>query len=194
MDMRSHGESQGEYVTYGLKEREDLNLWVDLIRDKIGKDGIIGLHGQSMGGATVLMYGGKYEDKIDFIIADCAYSSGKEIIRRELKKSNIPFFTVYYLVNKKIKKICGFDMNSISPKDEIKNSKTPVLFIHGTTDKLVPYEMSVEMYNEKAGEKDKLLLIEGAAHVEAYATNKELYIKTVEDFIRNVKNERIKPM
>ncbi|GAB6169773.1 alpha/beta hydrolase [Clostridium carnis] len=186
IDMRSHGESDGKYVTYGYKEREDLDIWVDLMREKVGNDGILGLHGQSMGGATVLMYGGKYEDKIDFIVADCAYSNGRQIIKEQFKKSNAPFFPLYILLNRRLKKICRFDMNLVSPIDDIKNSKVPVLFIHGTNDNLVPYKMSEEMYNSKGGNLDKLLLVDGAKHVEAYATNNKLYKDTLKEFLDSI--------
>ncbi|MBX7407847.1 alpha/beta hydrolase [Clostridium chauvoei] len=186
IDMRSHGESEGEHSTYGYKEVKDLDKWVDLMREKVGKEGIIGLHGQSMGGATVLMYGGKHSNKIDFIIADCAYSNGVKIIKSQFKESKVPFFPVYHILNRKIKRICGFDMNKISPIDDIKNSDVPVMFVHGTSDELVPHSMSEEMYKVKKGDKNKLLLIQGAKHVGAYSKDKKLYKETVRVFIENV--------
>lgn len=186
VDMRSHGESEGKYITYGEKEKEDLNILVDLIREKVGSDIILGLHGQSMGGATVLMYGGKYGDKVDFIISDCAYSKGREIIKEQFKEKKVPFFPVYNILNKYLKKVCGFDMDKISPLDDIKNSKVPVLFIHGTGDELVPYYMSEDMFNAKGGEKDKLLLIDDARHVGAYFKDPVKYRKSISSFLKSV--------
>ncbi|MEN8434805.1 alpha/beta hydrolase [Clostridium septicum] len=185
IDMRSHGESEGKHITYGYKESRDLDKWVDLMREKVGEDGIIGLHGQSMGGATVLMYGGRYSSKIDFIIADCAYSNGVAMMKSQFKEAEVPFFPVYYILNRKLKKICGFDMNKISPIDDIKNSDVPVMFVHGTADELVPHSMSEEMYNVKKGDKNKLVLIEGAKHVGAYSKSKKLYKEAVKSFIDN---------
>lgn len=186
VDMRSHGESEGKYITYGEWEREDLDIWVNLIREKVGKDGVIGLHGQSMGGATVLMYGGKYGDKVDFIISDCAYSKGKEIVREQFKEKKVPFFPVYQILNRHLKKVCEFDMDKISPLDDIKNSKTPVLFIHGTGDELVPHYMSEDMFNAKNGEKDMLLLILEGRHVGAYYKDPIKYKNAISDFLKSV--------
>lgn len=189
VDMRSHGESEGKYITYGYKEREDLNLWVDLIRKKVGPNGVIGLHGQSMGGATVLMYAGKYGDKIDFVVADCAYSRGRDIIKYQFKKAKVPFYPVYDFLNIKLKNMCGFDMNKISPIDNIKKSNTPVLFVHGTNDDVVPHNMSEEMFKAKNGKKDRLLLIPGAVHVGAYSKDRKKYGNEIKAFLEEVLNK-----
>lgn len=187
IDVRSHGNSEGNYATYGYYEREDLNQWIDFMTDKLGNDIKIGLHGQSMGAATVLMYGGKYEDKVDFIIADCPYSSGKEILRYQFKQyKGTPLYPLYWFVNRRCKKLCKFDMNDISPIDDIRNKKIPTMFIHGTGDDFVPCYMSEEMYKRKIGDKNKLVLIEGAAHVEAYPKDKIKYSKEVQNFIKEV--------
>lgn len=186
VDMRSHGNSEGMYITYGYKEQKDLDKWVDLIRNKIGENGIIGIHGQSMGGATVLMYGGNYSGKIDFVIADCAYSNGKEILKFQFKSADVPFFPIYNIVNRECIRKCGFDMNKISPIDDIKDNEIPVLFVHGTGDTVVPYTMSEEMFKVKKGNKNKLLIIPDAIHVGAYSKDKKAYIKAVKEFIENL--------
>ena len=186
VDMRSHGESEGQYITYGYKEQKDLDLWVDLIRDKIGIDGVIGLHGQSMGGATVLMYAGNYTEKVDFVIADCAYSNGKEILKYQFKKSDAPFFPIYNIIKRECIKKCGFNMDKISPIDDIKDKDIPVLFVHGTGDNVVPVTMSEEMFKVKKGNKNKLVIIPDAIHVGAYAKDKDTYVKEVKEFIENL--------
>ncbi|MGL5354167.1 MAG: alpha/beta hydrolase [Clostridium sp.] len=186
VDMRSHGDSDGQYITYGQKEQEDLDLWVDLIRNRIGADGVIGLHGQSMGGATVLMYGGNYSEKVDFVIADCAYSSGKEIIRYQFKQSDAPFFPVYNILRRECKKKCDFDMDKISPMDAIKDKDIPVMFVHGTGDTVVPVTMSEEMFKAKVGDKNKLVIIPGAVHVGAYSKDKKTYVNAIKEFINSL--------
>lgn len=186
IDVRAHGESEGKYATYGFYEKKDLDLWVELMRDRLGKDAVIGLHGQSMGAATVLMYGGSY-DKANFIIADCPYSTGRGVVKYQFKEvAKVPFFPLYQFTNLKIRFLCKFSMDDISPRDKIKYKKVPVLFIHGTGDKLIPYTMSEEMFKCKVGDHNKLLLIDGADHVCAYAENKEKYISTVKEFLNEV--------
>ena len=188
IDVRAHGASDGEYPTYGILEREDLDIWVEKIKEKLGEDAIIGLCGQSMGAATVLMYGGRHEEKINFIIADCGYSNGKEILKYQFKKAKVPLTPIYPFLNMVFKIKCKFSMNDVSPIDDIKESEIPTLFIHGTADTTVPCFMSEEMYKVKKGEKDRLLIIEDAGHVVAYDKDKKKYEDIVHKFINSVLN------
>lgn len=185
IDVRAHGKSEGKYTTYGIKEREDMSLWINKIKEIYGDNILLGLHGQSMGGATVLMCS-KIRNDINFIISDCPYSNGRDILRYKFKQSNVPFFPIYQLVNFKIKSKYGFDMDDVSPIDDIKESKVPVLFIHGTSDTTTPPWMSKEMYKTKSGANDKLLLVKDGKHVGAFAKDREGYTKIVKEFIKKV--------
>lgn len=185
VDQRSHGRSEGEYATYGYCEKYDLDLWVNVIRRRIGEDAVIGLHGQSMGGGTVLEYAAinKY---VNFIIADCPYSDVKKLMKHQIKKLNhLPVFPILNVANMKLKRKAKFSINDVSPINSIKDKDIPVFFIHGSKDNYVPTYMSEEMYNTKKGYK-KLLIIEGAVHANAYGTNRELYEKEVKKFLAEV--------
>ena len=184
IDARSHGSSEGVYASYGFYERDDLDLWVDLIRSKIGSDGKIGLMGQSMGASTVLMYGGAHEDKIDFIIEDCGFSNGKEILKYQLKKvAHLPCKPFYYFINRRLRRKCLFSLDDVSPIDDIKDKEIPVLFIHGTEDGTVPFSMGEEMFKIKKGNKNIFYKVEGAVHVGCYPKDKEKYKEAVYNFI-----------
>ena len=185
IDVRSHGNSEGTYATYGKKEIEDLDLWVNFMREKIGQDAFIGIHGHSMGAATVLMYSEIGENKVQFIISESPYSTGKDIIRYQFKKANTPFFIIYRLVDKKIKKTCGFSMGDISPMDAVKKSNIPTMFVHGDKDEKIPYTMTVDMYNMKKGKK-KLFIVEGADHIQCYSINKKTYEKEIYEFLEMI--------
>lgn len=186
VDQRAHGGSEGEYTTYGYYEKNDIDRWIKYLEDKNGKDLYIGLHGQSLGGATVLMCGVN-NDKVKFIIDDCGFSNGKEEIKHEFDKQRyIPFKPVYWLLRKKIKHRCNFDMDEVNPLKEIEKSNKPILFIHGKEDKLVPYTMAEDMYNKRGNKEDLLYLVEDAGHMECYGANREKYEEVVRKFISKV--------
>lgn len=185
VDQRGHGNSEGTYATYGRYECEDLDLWVSCIRQKVGEKCFIGVHGHSMGAATGLMYSVLGKNKIDFIISESAYANAIEVIKRKLNKYKIPFFPFYNLTNHKIKKVCGFSLGEISPMDMVKESKVPIMFIHGDQDELIPCYMSMEMYEIKKGIKS-LCIIPRAKHNTCYATNQEKYENEVKNFLKMI--------
>ena len=187
IDMRSHGESEGKVASYGYNESKDIGSWVRWIKDKIGEDAYIGLHGQSMGAATVMLYGATHPNDIKFVIEDCGFTNAREAIKFQFRKVKIPFWPLYDLIRVKVKRKYKFDFNNISPEDAIVNSDIPVLFIHGDNDKVVPTWMGEALYNEKNGEMDRLYLVQGAGHMEAYSKDKEKYKQVVKEFLDNIK-------
>ncbi|MEG2109003.1 MAG: alpha/beta hydrolase [Clostridium sp.] len=183
IDMRSHGNSEGKYATYGRHEKEDLHIWYKILKDRLKENAFIGLHGQSMGAATSLMYGG-YQNNLDFIVSDCGYSNGKDILKYQIQeKAKAPFKPIFYLLNKKVERVCKFNFNEISPIEDIKNLDIPILFIHGTADITVPCRMSEEMFLNRGKDFDRFLKVSGAGHMVCYAMDKENYKNVLHEFL-----------
>jgi fermentation-respiration switch protein FrsA (DUF1100 family) len=79
----------------------------------------------------------------------------------------------------------GFDIEIASPMDALKNSKLPILFIHGDDDRFVPYEMGKALFDSYNGEKT-LLTIPKAGHAFAYFFDTEEYEKSLDEFCKSV--------
>jgi fermentation-respiration switch protein FrsA (DUF1100 family) len=184
VDQRRHGKSEGKYSTYGYMEKYDLDLWVDWVINKNGSDCVIGLHGQSMGGATVLEYTAinKYAK---FIIADCPYSDMAKLIAHQISFRHLPVHPIINYFDFLLSAKAGFRMKDVSPIKVMEKSSIPIMFIHGALDNFVPTYMSKEMYDAKTGNK-KLLIIDGAKHGFSYITNKSLYEKEMMDFVHQI--------
>ena len=139
---------------------------------------------------------GAKNDKVDFIIEDCGYSSGKEIIKYQIKLVKwVPLNSVYLLLNHKIKKRVGFSLNDVHPIKDIKKCKAPILFIHGDKDTCVPCSMAKKMYDVRKNKNDKLFIVPGADHMCAYSMKKAEYESICHEFIENaelIKNNRRK--
>lgn len=186
VDMRSHGESEGDIASYAYNESKDMGLWVNWVKNKVGDDAYVGLHGQSMGAATVLLYAGQNPEEVKFVIEDCGFTTAREAIKFQFEQVKIPFWPLYDLVRGRINRTYDFDLDDISPSDAIVNSDIPTLFIHGTEDNIVPTWMTEEMYNKKKGPKDMLYLVEGAGHMESYSKDKEKYKGKIREFLENI--------
>ena len=79
VDLRGHGDSQGNYHTLGVRESDDIILWTNWLKKTFKADKII-LLGISMGGATSLMAAAKKSELYSSVISDSAPSDFSRII------------------------------------------------------------------------------------------------------------------
>ena len=92
---------------------------------------------------------------------------------------------VFYPFVKLSAKIFGrFNLEETSPIQAVKNAKVPIIFMHGTDDKMVPCQMSINLY-ENCNNTKKLVLIENAGHGIAYLVDPLKYINELNDFYGN---------
>lgn len=182
VDQRGAGESDGHTITFGIKEHLDCIKWAEYVSDRFGSETKIILTGVSMGAATVLMASGKkLPDNVKCILADCGYSTPKEIIMKTIAEMKLPPKLMYPFVKLGAKIYGHFNLDEYSPIEATKSTKIPTIFIHGTNDDFVPYSMSEKMYQECTALKS-LVPIENAGHGLAYPVNKEKYLQALRDF------------
>jgi fermentation-respiration switch protein FrsA (DUF1100 family) len=184
VDQRAHGKSDGTTISFGIKERFDCLSWVRWANERFGKTIPIFLAGISMGASSVLMASCLDLPKNVYgIIADCAYSSPKEIIRKVCRDIGLPPRLTYPFISAGAYIFGKFNLNKISPKQAVAKSKTPIIIMHGEADCFVPCKMSNEIYDSCASEK-YLFTFFGAGHGFSFATDAEKYDKAVRDFVK----------
>lgn len=183
VDQRSHGQSEGSVITFGIKERKDCLAWIQYAIERFGEDVPILLFGLSMGAATVLMVNDlELPKNVKGIIADCPYSSPKEIIMKVAKEMHFPAHIMLPFVWLGGYFFGHFNLFESSAIEAIKTSELPILILHGNADELVPCDMSKNMI--LSGAKDiRLELFEGAGHGLSYIILPDKYEKTVITFI-----------
>lgn len=182
-DHRRHGESGGTTTTFGYYEKYDLKAVVEYVAGRLSPDAVIGLHGESMGAAVILQYGA-LEDRVDFFIADCAYSSLKQQLSYLLKRDyHLPAFPFLYIADLIVRIRGKFNIKDVCPLGDVKNIRKPILFIHGDADTYVPTFMSEQMYHETQGVK-RLYLARGAAHAQSYKADPAQYEAEIVAFLK----------
>jgi len=159
--QRTHGESEGKFITFGVKERFDLRDWMGKVNEIYGKTKPLFVEGISMGCATTVMALGcpDLPDNLKGVIADCGFTTPREIIWKVLKYDrNAPTASLIMKIgNFFTKTLAGFDMDDYSTIEAIEFNKKrfeqiPILFIHGTKDDFVPIEMTEENFTRCIGE------------------------------------------
>ena len=182
VDHRGAGRSDGKVVTFGVREYRDVLGWTNFVLKEINPNAKIILTGISMGASTVLIASGQVlPENIIGILADCGYTSAKDIIKKVIKDLKLPPNIMYPFVRLGARLFGRFNLEEISPIEAVKNSKIPTIFFHGDTDAFVPHYMSEENFKACTAPK-KLVLIKGAGHGLAFPVDQELYIMEAKEF------------
>lgn len=185
VDQRAHGGSQGNTISFGIKERRDLLCWVDYAISRFGSDVKILLYGVSMGASTVLM-ASEFDLPLNVrgIVADCPYASPMDIILHVGKSMPIPNWLIMPFVMLGARIFGGFDVNETDVCRAVEKAKLPILILHGEADSFVPCSMS-----DVAGHNPRMVqrhTFPGAEHGICYLVDTPRYQKLVREFVEKV--------
>ena len=137
IDLRGHGESEGDRYSFGTYERRDVLGAVDFLVNEGFRVESIGLYGISMGGGAVIGAVSE-EPAIGALVLDSTFADLNPLIEEQWEnESGMPMFVLpgVFLMNKLI---YGYDLRSVQPVEEIGVfAHRPILIIHCTTDELI---------------------------------------------------------
>ena len=183
--QQAHGESEGTYITFGVRERHDVAAWAAYAAMHFGPAHPLILDGLSMGAATVLMASElALPASVRGIIADCGFSSPYAIMKSVLHW-RCPWLVsgpLLALTGVFTRLFGGFGLREVSATEAVAHTKLPILFIHGTGDRFVPCSMSQAAYDACTGEK-RLILVEGAGHGQSYLVDRPRVQAAVREFL-----------
>lgn len=185
-DQRSHGKSQGRFITFGVKECKDFLCWINYHNEQLGKYPIL-LSGLSMGASTVMYLADEDLPKnVGGIIADCGFTSPKDILGCVFKSvTHLPAGIAIWATNLFARLIAGFSLNQKDSRKSLSKNKLPILMVHGKDDDFVPCWMTEEGYAVCAGDK-QLLLVDGAGHGVSFLEDPEAYTALLHKMIEKV--------
>ncbi|MDQ0231873.1 alpha/beta hydrolase [Metabacillus malikii] len=185
-DHRRHGETGGKTTSYGHYEKFDLQTVVHWLKNKVGDSLTLGIHGESMGAVTTLLYAGMVEDGADFYIADCPFSELEAQLLYRLKvEFKLPGAFVMPIAKPFVQFRDRYSLKKVSPLKAVAAIKKPVLFIHSKDDDYIPAEMSRQLYEQKKGPK-KLFIAEKGTHAMSYAENRKEYSDVIDEFLDEI--------
>ena len=183
--QRTHGESEGKWITFGIRERYDCRSWSHYLIQRFGEQIRIVLDGISMGASTVMMATElELPKNVKAVMADCGYTSPWDIICHVAKQSmhlpKYPFMPMFRLM---VKWRVGIDLKALSAETILaKNDKYPVLFIHGEADDFVPHEMSVRNHAACRAPK-RLVSVPDAGHGLSFLVDEATCKEACADFL-----------
>jgi uncharacterized protein len=177
-DARAHGLSDGQYATYGVKERDDIHHWVSWIEENVHPRCVYGF-GESMGAAQLLQSLG-LERRFCAVIAESSFVSFREVaydrvgqpfhagswLGRTLLRPLIEFAFLYSRVR------YGLNFEQASPEEVVGAANAPVLLIHGLEDRNIPPRHSEQIKQRSRG---VLWEVPGAGHTGAYSADPQQF-------------------
>ena len=181
-DFSGCGKSEGEYISLGFYEKDDVIAVMDYLRNTYQIEDF-GLHGYSMGAATALRVLAE-RPEVKGAILDSPYTSIIGFLGPFMSiKEDIEPQDFYEMIREEIQKRAHFDIfdNVI---DKVENIHQPVIFVHGEYDTLVPPHMSEELLEKCSSEKKVRITFPGQHN--SFRSQRSNFVITSINFLLDV--------
>lgn len=165
-DFCGSGKSDGEWVSLGAFEKDDLQVVIEHLRST-GTTSTIALWGRSMGAATSLLHGER-DPSIAGMVLDSSFSDLQKLAEEMVERGRgqglfAPGFVVAMAIRwirSSVKKQADFDIHDLAPIRHADKCFIPALFVAAEGDEFVPKHHSEDIHRVYAGDKS-IIVVEG---------------------------------
>jgi len=167
VDLRGHGRSTGDYLTFGLREARDLSQVIDALEQRGLVAGKIGVYGVSYGATTSIHLAGR-DPRIRAVVAVAPFSTMRDEIP-QYGRTMVPGVgrmisdETYQQAIDEAGRRAGFDPDRASAVEAIQRTSAQVLLIHGSNDWVVPQYHSIRLH-EAARDHSELVSVPWYGH------------------------------
>eukprot|EP00163_Fabomonas_tropica_P032780 TRINITY_DN8361_c0_g1_i2.p1 TRINITY_DN8361_c0_g1~~TRINITY_DN8361_c0_g1_i2.p1 ORF type:complete len:377 (+),score=60.92 TRINITY_DN8361_c0_g1_i2:260-1390(+) len=166
LDTAGSGHSDGEYVTLGWNEKDDLACVIEYLRE-LGSVSTIGLWGRSMGAATSLLHSHR-DASIAGMVLDSAFSDLRVLVDElvvqakdnGLQVPDLLLKAAFKMVKSSVYRKSGLVIEELKPVQDVDKAFVPALFGHGEEDVFIDVSHSRALHHAYAGDS-KLITFEG---------------------------------
>lgn len=213
---RGQNGSDGEFMTFGYKDKADWTNWINKVDQINGPDSEDILYGQSLGADDALEAAAQKNlpSSVKAVIADCGYSTIPSLLYSlytgAANKLNgytskigwnlngsiplVPYDQFLNNLNKINHFVQGFNLDDASGLTAVKNSTLPTLFIATADDTFIPDSETKALYNASNSEYKQLWILDGNVGGHASANNAVLaYKQHIQNFLNAVENGQTTP-
>jgi pimeloyl-ACP methyl ester carboxylesterase len=185
-DLRNHGESGRAYTTIGIFESRDVCAASQFVKaEAAGRPQVV--WGVSMGASSAIL-GAKRCPGFSAIISDSSFLSFRDTIGHHLTLLfRLPAFPIANLIVAVTSYRLGFDPDDGDVEAAVRSLNTPILFVAGGADRRMPPALADRMFQAAKSPVKQLLVIPGAGHGEAFATDRMTYLNSVYSFLDRVR-------
>jgi pimeloyl-ACP methyl ester carboxylesterase len=185
-DLRNHGESGRAYTTIGIFESRDVCAASKFVKGMAGDRAQI-LWGVSMGASSAIL-AAKQCPPFSAIISDSSFLSFRDTVAHHLGLFfRLPAFPIANLIVAITSYRVGFDPDEGDVEAAVRSIDTPLLFIAGGADRRMPPALAERMFKESPAQLKDLVVVPGAGHGGAFATDRATYLNSIYSFLERVR-------
>lgn len=181
IDLRAHGESAGDQLSFGYYEARSVAAALDYARQRWPgrKTGVIGL---SLGGAAAIVAAG--DKPADAYVLEAVFSTLLAATENRFVIRSGEFGK--YIARALLLQVplrLGFSVDELSMVERIGSISSPVMIIAGNADKKTTMADTNQLF-AAARQPKELWVIDGAAHIDFHAAEQQAYEQRVSDFLK----------
>lgn len=187
LDLRAHGESGGDYCTFGFYEKHDIAAAVDSVL-RWTNEKPVGIWGASLGAAIALQTMAM-DERIGFGIIESTFDEFEKVAE-EYGADYMLGLRSKYLVQRVISKsaqIAQFDPRAVKPVEAAATIARPMLFIHGDADDKIPFEFNRRNFEAVPSADKHWVTVEGGGHSNLWRLQGERLSREVGAFLEQRK-------
>jgi len=165
IDLRGHGSSSGDWLTYGVVDSRDLTQVLDAIDRQNLLTEPVGVFGCSYGAATAIQLAAR-DPRIRSVVAVAPFATLHVAVHSYARLLGLGFILPKEMIGRAVEdagQIGHFQPSEASPLQAIQQTEARILLIHGTADWKIPPSSSQQLHSA-APHHSRLILVENAGH------------------------------
>jgi uncharacterized protein len=185
-DLRAHGESGGQYCTFGYREKEDVRRYIDSALARFGPAvGPVVVWGGSLGAAVALQVM-ESDSRIQCGVVESPFATLREVVFDYMKRmSGISVQWIADAALTRAGEIARFPVDSIRPQESARHVMQPVMVVHGLQDEHISSEYGKRIYQNLCSTDKVWVPVAQATHFTISSVGGEAYKRQMTDFFLN---------
>jgi uncharacterized protein len=185
-DSRAHGESGGQFCTFGYYEKNDLSRVIDEALARFGADtaGGIAVQGNSLG-AAVALQALETDRRLRCGVLESPFTTLREIVFDYMKRiSGIPVRQISNRALTRAGEIARFPVDSVQPEESARHVVQPVMVVHGLLDEHVSPEYGKRVFQNLGSSDKQWVPVPQGSHYNLGSIGGEAYKRQIIGFLR----------